>query len=287
MSGIADILGSYAAAAEPDEIRWIAGQIDGIGTTAASIHGGLSQIDSADWTGSAAEKFREKQRTEIPAELGKIRESFGTASQALYAYAANVAEILDEARVLAGRMDGEQQELQSAQRNERSAHESLASARTLRAAASDPVTGAHAQAQVDRAADTYASAVSGREAAQESLSGVEREAQSLRERLSADVQRCASELRQASQAGIRNNLFSAFDRYGVDGVPGAMVRGVVNEQLDAADRAAKDWSGFVAKHEAVLQDAVLVVAVVGLGIATYFPVEPHWRLLRTCSLLPD
>lgn len=269
MTTVAEMIGTEGARADPDAIRRVAARLDDISATARSIRSNLTALDSAHWTGTAASAYRGKQNDEIPHELSKLTDSFGIAAQALNVYGRELSDILDQARALAAQHELAGENVDSARRDERQAVNNLREARALRAAATDPISAAHADTHVTQAAGTFSTTVSRREAAEEDIRRLEAQAQTLCDTLQSNAAVCASQLHLASEAGIGNNAFSWVDRNIVDGIPGAIVSdavGVVNTAISGAegamDKIAKTWSGFVAKDGGLLKDVAL-----GVGIA--------------------
>lgn len=223
MTDVTGILGREAASGSPDAIRRVAAQLDDIGTTASSIKGNLSALDAARWTGAAANLYREKQDNEIPGELSKISSSFGIASRALWAYADGLDEAIGQAQALARNYNVEQENLNSANRAEESALQYLNATRRAHAVATDPAARAQAESYVAAAARSYSGAVANRQAGEDTLRQLDQQRQYLCDVLSEDAAACASQLQEASAAGIHNSMLSWADRNIVDGVPGAIV----------------------------------------------------------------
>jgi hypothetical protein len=291
VTGVADILGVEAAAGRTDTIRGVAARLEDISHTASSIKASLSALDGAQWTGAAADLYRQKQSGDIPHELLRITDSFGLASQTLRSYASELDRILNDARTLARQYDGANETLNRSQRNERAATQTLKLARAARSATTDPISLAHAEAAVGAAARSLSAAASDRQVAEDSLGQLNRQQEQLRGSLRTIARSCVVGLHDASAVGIRNDLFSWADRNIVDGVPGAIVSGVattvgnfaiktwdlgkaqavaeINPSLSNLDRLAQAYSNWVDAAKPIVQ-AVAVCAMVAAAVVIVF-----------------
>ncbi len=157
---------------------------------------------------------------------------------ALNTYASELDGVLNQAAGLAQQQDAADSSLNAAQSRENAAATNLRSARDAVWAATDPATRAQAEYWVSGAATALAAATASRESAAATVTQLQNQAQGLRGELQGYASRCASQLQDASSAGIQNSIFSWADRNIVDGVPGVIVGDVAGT---IGNFAAKSW----------------------------------------------
>ena len=312
MTTIADIIGPEAAHGDPGRIRSIAQQAEDAHATADSIRSRLTSLQASQWSGAAANAYREKQDNELPHELGKLSTSFGLASGALGAYAGQLQSVQEQARALAAQRNQAQAELGASQQRERTTRQGLQQAQTARATNTNP----HASHQLDHAVSdasrAAAAASRDRQAASDAIARIDQRAQALRHTLDRYAVACGERLAEASHQGIRNTFGSYFDRNVVNGVPGQVVGGAVhavgnfaaqsahlaaaatdfalNPDLQHLDKLADSYSKWVDAAQPIVTAvgvvaliAVAVIVVVGTGGSAAVAVVPMLTTIGTVA----
>jgi hypothetical protein len=258
---LADILTPGAAAASPAEIGSVAAQLQSISDTAASVRERLSGLCAARWTGAAAAAYCQAISEALPNELSKITTSFGIAAQALKTYLEGFDGpygVLPRAQALVAQANEANEQLTAAQAALVAADQARDEARAAQAAASEPVSAAKASSALDSAEHDRAVAKANVDAANDAGRRIQNLAQALRDELDQFAQACAQRLHDASEAGIRDNLFSYFERHDQPFLSEVTI--TVGEEIMGAGRAVRR---FVDDTSRVLHDE----ARLGYGLA--------------------
>jgi uncharacterized protein YukE len=246
---------------EPSALDSLAGQLRDAAGTVASIQSRISAEGLAgDWKGSAAAAFRSSLQ-ELPGELGQLQNSFGTAADVLSSYASTLAGFQDTANWLAGQIIQAEEDLQGAQQRHAAAQSSLDHAFKSYMNASDPVSKASSQRELDRAGTTAAQAGASVNEFNGQLEGLKAQATANRIDFQAAASACCAGLNTAGNLGIHNSLGSWWDRNVIHGIPGKVVHGVgaavlwTGKEIEDAGKAVEHWAETTAKDfNAFLKD---------------------------------
>ena len=98
-----------------------------------AIHGLHGAHNSADWTGHAADKFRQ-QLGKLPGDLQKVAQSYGDAATALNAYATQLGPLKSQFQALVPQIQHAQTTVTTAQGNVNTAKGSLTTAQNAKGA---------------------------------------------------------------------------------------------------------------------------------------------------------
>lgn len=120
--------------ADPNEVASLSTQFRNVATDVeTAIHGLQGAHNAADWTGPAADLFRQKLGR-LPGDLQKVQQSYGDAATTLSAYATHLGPLKSQFQALVPQIQGAQTAVTTAQGNVNAAKGNLTTAQNAKAA---------------------------------------------------------------------------------------------------------------------------------------------------------
>lgn len=280
------ILGDLAVVGWPDELdsltsemRGIANQVDGI------AHQFRSDTFEGDWTGQAAEAFRQLLK-DADGDLGKVIASYRSAANALSEFSGPLRGAVSRAENLAAeladaasRESAAQARLRDAQRRGWLAESALRSAR----ATNDPVGQATAHRQFQAALNDENGANGSLQAALNDKASLWSQAHQNRSEFEAAIGACCSALAAASNLGLKNNPLSWLERQAsnLDKAYHAIVQGL-EPRLKEFLENLKQALNYLSLALTVVGVVALIVMALVPGLQEFIPVLLFvWAVAQT------